>query len=93
MNTTIITAVASGPATAIVKSSPGVSGSRSISVSPPNRYRSIRSTPTPRRRAATACPSSWTMIDANSASTLTTVVRYATVSELCRVVRNGPDNR
>src|ERR1022692_4748402 len=39
-----------------------------------------------------AWPSSCTISEANSSSTLTTVVRYAIASELCSVVRNGPDS-
>ena len=46
--------VASGPAAAILKSSPGEAASRLISVSPPNRNRSIRRTTIPCRLAASA---------------------------------------
>ena len=67
--------VASGPAAAILKSSPGDIASRLICVNPPNRNSSIRSTPIPWRRAATACPSSWTISEPNSTSTVSTVVR------------------
>src|ERR1700756_4814026 len=47
----------------------------------------------PSRLATSAWPNSWTIRDPNSTSTVITVVRYATPSELCRASRNCPDNR
>ena len=45
----------------------------------------------PWRRATIAWPSSCTISEKKNSSALTTVVRYATPSELCSVARNDGD--
>jgi hypothetical protein len=47
----------------------------------------------PCRRATSAWPSSWTTIEPNSSSALTTAVRYAVVSELSSASRNASESQ
>ena len=89
----MISSVASGPAPAISNSSRGLRLSRLISAKPPSGEIVMPATSTPCRRAASAWPSSCTTIEANSSSALATAARYAVVSELPSVVRNGPDSQ
>ena len=68
----ISTSVTSGPAAATRNSAPGESVSRLIFITPPNRKRSIPSTPIPSRRAASACPSSCSRIEPKKENAETT---------------------
>ena len=58
--------VTAGPATATLKSSPGVSASRSIFAIPPKNHRSMPEIPMPSRRAIIAWPSSCRTIEAKN---------------------------
>jgi hypothetical protein len=68
----MIARVTRGPAAATRNSAPGVSVSRLIFITPPNRNRSMPSTPIPSRRAASACPSSCSRIEAKKLNAETT---------------------
>ncbi len=69
---TMISSVTAGPAAATRNSAPGVSVSRFIFITPPNRNRSMPSTSIPSRRAASAWPSSCSTIEAKKLAAATT---------------------
>jgi hypothetical protein len=70
--TAITATVATGPATATRNSAPAVSGSERMCISPPNRNRSMPETWMPSRRATSAWPISWTMIEPKNRNASTT---------------------
>ena len=70
--TSTIASVTSGPATATRNSSPGVSLSRLIFITPPKKNRSMPPTSMPSRRAASACPSSCSTIEPKNRTAATT---------------------
>ena len=77
--TAITSSVAAGPAAATRNSEPAVAGSERMCIRPPNRNRSMPATSIPSRRATSACPISWTMIDPKNRNAAATAVRYTVV--------------
>ena len=71
----ITTSVTSGPATAILNSSPGDVVSLRVLARPPKNHRSMPSISIPRPRATTAWPSSWRISETKNSSVLTTATR------------------